>query len=109
MTEETAKPKSKTITIKLLDGAEDQDGREYKELTFRKMKAGDALEGENEASQTKASYLLYARLAGVHVSVIEDMTMDDLERVSEGVIPLLGKSAAKMLQAQKSALLDGAT
>ncbi|MBP1852110.1 phage tail assembly protein [Rhizobium halophytocola] len=87
------------------------DGREIKTLSFRRMKAKDALIAEGEANQTRAGYLLFAALAGVDLKVIEELDIEDLETISEAIVPLMGKSAAKALSEEKlrATRSDGAT
>lgn len=74
------------------------EGREVKSLSFRRMKAKDALVAEGETNQAKAGYRLFAALAGVDVAVIEELDMEDLEKVTEAIVPLMGKSGAKALE-----------
>jgi hypothetical protein len=71
------------------------EGREVKSLSFRRMKAKDALLGEGETNQTRVGWLLYAALAGVSVELIEELDIEDLEKIAEAIVPLMGKSAAK--------------
>ncbi len=85
--------KLKSVTVKLAEPVT-VEGITYKELTFRRMKAKDALLGEGQTSQLQTGYKLYAALADVDVAVIEELDMDDFEAVSEKIVPLMGKSAA---------------
>ncbi|MCR6672208.1 phage tail assembly protein [Devosia ginsengisoli] len=80
----------KTVTVPLSEKVE-HDGKTYTELTFRPMKARDALVAEGEESQVMAGYKLFAALADVPVEVILDLEMVDLAKVGEGVAPLMGK------------------
>ncbi|WP_319498092.1 phage tail assembly protein [uncultured Cohaesibacter sp.] len=66
-------------------------------LHFRKMKVKDTLVAEEEKSELKSGYLLFARLAGVDVSVIEELDVEDLEKISEVMPQFMGKSAALTL------------
>lgn len=84
------------------------EGREYTILTFRRMKAKDALAAEGVESQARAGYLLYATLAGVDVAVIEELDIDDLTAIAEKVVPLMGKSAAQMPDSKTDAPSSGA-
>lgn len=72
------------------------DGVEYTSLTFRSMKARDALVAEGEESQVMAGYRLFAALADVPVEVILDLEMVDLAKVGEEVAPLMGKLPANV-------------
>ncbi|NMG39794.1 phage tail assembly protein [Chelativorans sp. ZYF759] len=69
------------------------EGREVKELTFRRMKAKDTLVAEAEKNQTRAGYMLFAALAGVDLALIEELDVEDLEQIGERIVPLMGKSA----------------
>lgn len=73
-------------------------GKEYRELIFRRMKARDALIAEDETNKARAGYLMFAALAEVDVAVIEELDVEDLETIGEAVAPLMGKSAARMMQ-----------
>lgn len=74
------------------------DGREIKSLTFRRMKARDALAGEGIENDVRAGYAIFAVLAGVDVAVIEDLDIEDLTKVGEEVAPLMGKRLAGMIE-----------
>lgn len=67
------------------------EGREYTELRFRRLKAKDTLIAEEEESQTRAGFLLFAALAGVDLAVIEELDVADIETVGTEVAPLMGK------------------
>lgn len=97
---------ARSVTVDL-DFPFEFEGREVKSLSFRRMKAKDALVAEGETSQARAGYLLYAALAGVDVALIEELSMDDFEKIGEAIIPLMGKSAAEAIKARKAALLSG--
>lgn len=86
---------NKTVTVPLNEPVH-HDGTEYKSLTFRRMKARDALVAEDEKNQIMAGYKIFAALAGVPVDVILDLEMIDLARVSEEVAPLMGKLPASL-------------
>lgn len=66
-------------------------GREYRELTLRRMKAKDTLIGEGESNEIRVAYRLFAVLAGVDAEVIEELDISDLETLGEKVAPLMGK------------------
>ncbi|MBB5703615.1 hypothetical protein FHS76_003522 [Ochrobactrum daejeonense] len=70
------------------------DGGEVKELTFRRMKAKDALVAEGVESEALAGYFLFAALAGVDVELIKELDIEDMETIGERIAPLMGKSAA---------------
>jgi hypothetical protein len=89
--------KQKTITVDL-DYPVEHDGREITSLTFRRMKAKDALVAEDEQNKARAGYLMFAALAGVDVAVIEELDIEDLEKIGEAVVPLMGKSARTAME-----------
>ena len=94
--------KFKTVTVPLSQPVT-HDGIEYTALTFRRMKAKDALVAEEEKNQIMAGYMLFASLADVPVEVILDLDMEDMSAIGEKVAPLMGKSlAAKAMGAAPS-------
>lgn len=72
----------------------EHEGKTYTALTFRRMKARDALLAEGEESQIMAGYKLFAALADVPVDVILELDMADMEKVGEVAALQMGKSAA---------------
>lgn len=86
--------KLKNVTVDL-DFPVEFDGREIKSLTFRRMKARDALAGEGIENEVRAGYAVFAALAGVDIGVIEELDLEDLAKVSEEVAPLMGKRLAE--------------
>lgn len=84
--------KLKSVTVNL-EFPVMHDGKEIQSLTFRRMRAKDALIAEGEDNRARAGYLLFAALAGVDPAVIEELDVDDLEAIGEAVVPLMGKSA----------------
>jgi hypothetical protein len=87
--------KLKSVTVDL-DYPVTHDGREITSLTFRRMKARDALAGEGVENEVRAGYAIFAALAGVDVSVIEELDIEDLAKVGDEVAPLMGKRLAGM-------------
>lgn len=73
-------------------------GATYDQLVFRRMRARDALAGEDEADQTMAGYKLFATLANVPLDVILDLDMEDLAEVGAAVAPLMGKRAVEAMK-----------
>lgn len=101
--------KKKTATVPLSEPVE-FDGKTYKELTLRRMKAKDALLGDGETNEVMVGYLTYAAMAGVPVEVIGELDLDDLEALSAAAVPLMGKSAAAAIaSAQDQATAETAT
>lgn len=94
------KLRSATVT---LDYPVQHEGREIQSLTFRRMKAKDALLAEGEENKARAGYLLFAALAGVDLAVIEELDIEDLEKIGEAVVPLMGKSAEALIDKAKQA------
>ena len=74
------------------------DGREIDSLTLRRMRAGDALVGEQTKDSAEAGYLLLARLADVDVEVIKNMDLEDFETAQEAMVDMMGKSARKAVE-----------
>lgn len=95
----------KSVTVEL-DYPVTYEGREIASLTFRRMKARDALAGEGIENEVRAGYAVFAALAGVDVAVIEELDIADLEKVADEVTPLMGKPRAEM--AEKASLSPGA-
>ena len=85
----------KTVTV-TLNTPVHHDGVEHTMLTFRPMKARDALVAEAEESQVMAGFKLFAALADVPIEVIHDLDMIDLAKVGEEVAPLMGKLPASV-------------
>lgn len=103
--------KKKSITVDL-EWPIEHDGREVKSLSFRRMKAKDALIAEGEASQARSGYMLFAALAGVDVALIEELDVEDLEAIGKAVVPLMGNSARRAMekaQVEQATAPSGAT
>ncbi|MCC0033747.1 MAG: phage tail assembly protein [Hoeflea sp.] len=97
--------KLQSVTVEL-DFPITHEGREIASLTFRRMKARDALAGEGIENQVRAGYAIFATLAGVDIAVIEELDIEDLAKVGEEVKPLMGKRFAEL--AEKAKLSPGA-
>lgn len=67
--------------------------KSYPSLTLRKMKAKDLVAGDLVSGETRKSFAIIASMAGVPIGVIEELDVDDFERLSEVAVPLMGKSA----------------
>ncbi|NDV88810.1 phage tail assembly protein [Aurantimonas aggregata] len=93
--------KQKSVTVDL-DFPVTFDGREIGSLTFRRMKAKDALVAEDEPNKARAGYLMFAALAGVDVAVTEELDIEDIEKVGEAIVPLMGKSARAAMEKAKA-------
>ena len=93
--------KPQTVTVDL-DFPVTVGDREYQSLTFRRMKAKDALVAEDEQNKARAGYRMFASLADVDVAVIEELDIEDLETIGEAVVPLMGKSARAAIEKAKA-------
>lgn len=92
----------KTVTVPL-DSPVEHDGKTYASLTFRKMKAKDLVAGDLVAGEARKSFAVFASMADIPIQVIEELEMDDFEKLAEAVTPLMGKSAAAAATAQAKA------
>ena len=75
------------------------DGKPYPVLTLRKMKAGDLVAGDLVTGETRKTFAIFASMADVPIQVIEDLEIDDFERLGEVAAPLMGNSAMAALKA----------
>ncbi len=82
----------KTVTVTLDDPVE-HDGKTYTTLTLRKMKARDLVAGDLVTGQTRKAFAIFASMAGVPIQVIEELEVDDFEKLGREAAPLMGKSA----------------
>ncbi len=87
----------KTVVVEL-DHPFEHDDREIASLSFRRMRAGDTLVGEKYSNDEQAGYALLAALADVDLKVIERLDIDDLEKVTRGAAPLMGKQGILTLK-----------
>ncbi|SMC43248.1 Phage tail assembly chaperone protein, E, or 41 or 14 [Fulvimarina manganoxydans] len=81
----------KTITVKLEDPVE-FDKKTYTELTFGKLKAKHLAAMDLVKGESVKPMAMYASMAGVPLPVIQELSIDEWEKVQEETIPLLGKS-----------------
>lgn len=92
-----------TITV-TLDTPVEHDGKSYDSLTFRKMKAKDLVAGDLVSGETRKGFAIFASMAGVPIQVIEELDVDDFEKLGREAAPLMGKSAqAAVAKAKASA------
>lgn len=95
---QTIKPKPlQSVTVQLLFPVT-WEGKEYAELTFRRMKVKDTLVAEDEKDEERAGLLLFARLADVPVDVFTELDIEDFAEVGAAIVPLMGERAAAMLK-----------
>lgn len=81
-----------TITIKL-DAPVSFNGETFDALTLRKLKAKDLVAADLATGDAQRAIAIFASMAGVPVQVIEEMDVDDFERLGAEAAPLMGKSA----------------
>lgn len=74
----------------------------YPVLSLRKMKAKDLVAGDLVDGDTRKSLAILASMAGVPIGVIEELDVDDFERLSDVAVPLMGKSAKAAMEAAKA-------
>lgn len=89
-----------------LDYPFEYDGRQIDSLTLRRMRAGDAMVGEETKDSAEAGFLLLARLADVDVELIKLMDLEDFELAQEAMASLMGKSAREAMEAAKKKALS---
>ena len=77
----------------------EHDGKPYPVLTLRKMKAKDLVAGDLVSGETRKAFAIFASMAGVPIQVIEDLDIEDFERLGEVATPLMGKTAMAALKA----------
>jgi hypothetical protein len=90
------------VTIKLA-GAVTHDGKTYTSLTLRKMKAKDLVAGDLVTGEARRAFAIFASMASVPIQVVEELDIDDFERLGEAAAPLMGKSAAAAMANTPSA------
>lgn len=82
-----------TITVRL-DTPVSFNGETFEVLTLRKLKAKDLVAADLATGDAQRAIAIFASMAGVPVQVIEDLDVDDFEKLGEEAAPLMGKSAA---------------
>ncbi len=82
----------KTVTVPL-DQPVEHGEKTYASLTLRKMKAKDLVAGDLVSGDTRKTFAIFASMAGVPIQVIEELDMDDFEKLGREAAPLMGKSA----------------
>ena len=74
----------------------------YPVLTLRKMKAKDLVAADLVSGDTRKSFAIVASMAGVPIGVVEELDIDDFEKLSEVATPLMGKSAKAAIESAKA-------
>lgn len=77
----------------------EHDGKTYKTLTLRKMKAKDMVAADLVQGETRKAFAIFASMAGVPIQVIEDLDADDFIRLGQEAAPLMGKRGKAMAEA----------
>lgn len=72
---------SKPITV---------SGQTYTTLTLREPKARDLLAGDHVQGETRKSYALMASLCDTELAVIEELSLPDLQAISEAFAAVMG-------------------
>jgi hypothetical protein len=71
----------------------------YTEIVFtHKAKGRDLAAGDLVKGNTNRAYAIYASMAGVPITVFQEMAADDLAEVMNAGAPLLGKAAQRKLK-----------
>ena len=87
----------KTVTVTFEGEIPEHEGKKYPSVTLRKMKAKDLVAADLVGGEIRKAFAIFGSMAGVPIQVIEDLDMDDFEKLSEEGAPLMGKSAVKAL------------
>ena len=69
-------------------------------LTFRRRKARDLVAMDAVKGEMQKTLALYASMCGQPLPVIEDLDGEDLDKVMEATLPLMGKTAAAAVKDQ---------
>ncbi|MGN7867796.1 phage tail assembly protein [Paracoccus sp. 22332] len=83
-----------------LDWPVEFKGEKIEALTFRRRKAKDLVAMDAVKGDMAKTMAMYASMCGKPLPVIEDMDADDFERMVEATLPLMGKTAAAMVERQ---------
>ena len=78
------------------------NGTTYTELTLVRCKAGHLARTDDVRGEMRKSLALFAAMASVPLPVMEELTADDLARLSAEAVPLMGKSAQAALAATEA-------
>lgn len=93
----------KTVTVTIEGDPPVHDGKTYTSLTLRKMKAKDLVAADLVQGEARKGFALFASMAGVPIQVIEELDMDDLEKLGREAAPLMGKSALAAIATETTA------
>ncbi len=81
----------------------ENDGHQIDRISLRRMRAADIILAESTEDEELSGQMLLAALAGLDLEVFQKIDTDDLDKVTEAAIPLMGKRGAAFKQ--KLALL----
>lgn len=93
--------KSKTITFTPSEPIE-AGGETYEKLTFQRMRVRHMVAMDKVSGALRKTTALFASMADVPIQVIDELDMDDFERLSEEVAPLMGNSARSLVKSAKA-------
>ncbi len=72
------------------------NGETHEVLHLKRQRGKDLVVMDKFQGQLQRSYAMYASMADVTLPVIEAMDGDDIERLTEEAVPLLGKSMRRL-------------
>jgi hypothetical protein len=87
------------ITIEIQGDKPIHNGVELTHITLRKMKAKDLVSGDLVDGEARKSMAIFASMASVPLSVIEDLDIDDFNAIATRCASLMGKLAATAMGA----------
>jgi len=93
--------KPKTITFTPSDPIE-VGGETHEKLTFKRMRVRHLVAMDKVEGQMRKTVALFAAMADVPMPVIDELDMDDFERMTEEVVPLMGNSARSLVDKAKA-------
>jgi len=93
-----AKPKTLTFTPEepIAVGNAVHETLTFERLRVRHMVAMDKVEGN-----MRKTVAMFAAMADVPMPVIDELELDDFERLSEELMPLMGKSGRSVVEARE--------
>lgn len=89
-----SKPKTITFTP---DEPITVDGETYETLTFARMRVRHMVAMDKVKGEMRQTVALFASMADVPMKVIDELDMDEFERLSEELVPIMGNSARSMM------------
>ena len=95
-----SKPKTITFTP---SAPIEAGGETYEKLTFQRMKTKHIVAMDKVQGEMRKTVVLFASMADVPLAVIEDLDMDDFERLSDEIVPLMGNSARSLAAKARAA------